>query len=221
MSAPVAVAELAARLLEVLPRFTAAEQRVCLALYQLLAEGDPVRPERLAAVVNQPLRDIVELLAQPHIASLVYRDDTHHLVGFGGLSVRQTPHMLRLDDRTLYTWCAWDSLFLPAVLRTRGEVVSRCPETEITVRLTVTPTSVEQVTPPDAVMSFRMPDTSAFEGDAHATMASFCHFVHFFAAPPAASAWTARHTNTVVVSIAAAFALGRELNATRWGISDP
>ena len=38
-------------------------------------------------------------------------------------------HRFEVAGRTLYTWCAWDSLFLPQILGQEAEVESTCPLT--------------------------------------------------------------------------------------------
>ncbi len=36
---------------------------------------------------------------------------------YWGLAIAETKHRLEVDGRALYTWCAWDSLFLPEILQ--------------------------------------------------------------------------------------------------------
>ncbi len=55
----------------------------------------------------------------------VERDQQGRVVGFSGLTLRPTAHSLRVGDRQLYAWCAWDTLFLPALLdETAGDPCS-------------------------------------------------------------------------------------------------
>ena len=49
------------------------------------------------------------------------------LVAIDGLSVRPTQHRMRLGDDPLFTWCAADSIGIPAALGEDGEVVTACP----------------------------------------------------------------------------------------------
>ncbi|WP_170302474.1 organomercurial lyase [Desulfosarcina widdelii] len=59
---------------------------------------------------------------------------------------RQT-HQFVINDHTLWTWCVWNSLFLPVLLKQTVIVASSCPAAgkEIAIRLTVTPKKVVQV----------------------------------------------------------------------------
>jgi alkylmercury lyase len=137
------------------------------------------------------------------------------VVGFWGLSVTEMPHRLRAEGRNLYTWCAWDTLFLPIALGEQVEVESICPTTGEPITLTVSPDGVSDVDPPGAVMSFLLPGEQSFSGD---VIRGFCHFVHFFASDDAARAWTAEHAGTFELSIEDGFELGRFWAARAFGV---
>ncbi len=198
-----------------LPDFTLAEQRLGLALYRLLARGQPVTATELATAIDQAPHGVNELLAGEGMRGMVYRNDDGNVIGFGGLAVAPMPHRFEVDGRTLYTWCAWDSLFIPEMLGRPARVTSRCPETGEAIRLTVTPDGVASVRPADAVVSFLVPE--ALEGDARKTIASFCHFLFFLASPAAGTAWVERHPGTFLLTLDQAFALGKEKNARQFG----
>lgn len=211
--APENLEELAAGVLEALPTLRPAEQRLALELYRLLAEGAPVRRERLAAALEVPIREVTMLLEGAPLASLVHYDDDRQVVGFGGLAVVPMLHRFRVDGRLLYTWCAWDSLFIPEMLGRAAAVESRCPATTRTLHLEVSPEGVRSVDPDGVVMSFLRPDADVFSGDTRQTIASFCHYIHYLASPEAAAGWTATHPGTFVLTLEQAFELGRRKNA--------
>jgi alkylmercury lyase len=184
------------------------ERRLQLALLRLLAEGRPVEPTRLVAKAGVPAADMVERLGR----RWGVRTDAGRVVGFQGLSVVETRHRLELDGRTLFTWCAWDTLFLPELLGGPAKVESSCPASGATMSMRVGPEGVSHVAPPAAVMSFVDPD-GCFGED---VIQSFCRFVNFFASRKAALPWTQTHPGTYVISIADGFEIGRRVNA-RWG----
>src|SRR2546426_4905504 len=126
------------------------------------------------------------------------------------------PHRFRIDGRTLYTWCAWDSLFIPVILHREAEVESLAPGSTARVRLRVAADRVKDVQPPSAVMSFLLPSAQTFQADALKAMASFCHYIFFFPNQDAAAAWTKSHPDTTVISVSDAFELGRRTVAARW-----
>lgn len=196
------LAALAGELLQALPPLEEKEQRVALALFRLLAEGEPVPLERIAESVGLPVERVDALLASwPG----VYRDSEGSVIGFWGLSLGETPHRVEIGGRTLYGWCAWDTLFLPVILGKEGRVESPCATTGETVSVTVGPGGIGDVLPDGAVLSFLRPN-GKFD---HDVILSFCHYVLFFRSEEAGREWTAAHPNTFLLSIAEGFELGR------------
>jgi alkylmercury lyase len=93
---------------------------------------------------------------------LVHADEQGHIIGFGGLAVAQMHHRFEVDGRTLWTWCAWDTLFIPEILGKPARVTSADPENGGLIRLLVSPYRIESAEPEDAVVSFLLPDTQDF-----------------------------------------------------------
>ncbi len=211
------VDHLASDLLARLPVITGEEQRLGVEIYRQLAEGRPVAPSRLAEALRVAAGDVAELLERPNLKPLTYVDQQGSIIGFGGLAVQEMPHRFIVDGRTLFTWCAWDSLFIPGILGRTAHVSSPSPESGTRIRLTVAPTGVEAVDPKSAVMSFLLPSAETFQSNALKAMASFCHFIFFFPNAAAAAAWTASHPDTSVISLAEAFELGRRMITARYG----
>ena len=191
----------------------AAAQRVQTALYRLVSEGAPVDLDRLAAAVGLGRDEVAEILeAIP--PSNFQRDEANRILGFRGLGQVPSRHRLTLADpmlagNKLYAWCAFDCLFLPALLGGAMEVASTCPVTQAEIRLTVTPTGVAQVRPESVVMSFVTPETASMRADLRGT---FCCHVNFFASQAAAEAWRADHEGAAIVSLDEGFELGRIRN---------
>ena len=186
--------ELAEQLVAARPTLDEQQQRIGLALYRLLAGGEPAATEQLAHRAGA---------AQPAVARFleeqpgVYRDEQGRVVGFWGLALAGMPHRIRVGDRELRAWCAWDTLFLPELLGAPVTVASTCPTSGEPVELVVAPDGVREVSPPGAVLSFLRRE-QPFDAE---TIKTFCHFVHFFASRSAAEEWTARHPGTFVLSI--------------------
>lgn len=200
---------LAAELAAATPRLDEDDQRVAVTLYRLLAQGQPVERQALASRAGLEAELVTRALARwPG----VYSDDEERIIGFVGLSIRPMAHRLIVEDRVLYAWCAWDTLFLPELLGQRVRVESQCPITHEPISLTVEGTHIGELRPPEAVLSF-IRRTEPFDADAIAT---FCHYVHFFASPTAAAAWTARHDGTFTVSLADGMEIARLTNRARY-----
>jgi alkylmercury lyase len=193
------------------------QQIVALGLYRELAKGVPVRRQQLASALDVPDREVNEVLESDALSCLTFHDDQEAIVGFGGLAVVEMAHKFIVNNQTLYTWCAWDSLFIPELLDTTAQVESTCPETKLPVRLRVAPDGVDMVEPLETVVSFLLPDELRIEQTAPETMKSFCHLVYFLASPDAGRTWTERHAGTFVLSLEDAFALAQMLNTHRFG----
>lgn len=207
---------LASDLLARLPTMTDEEKRLGLEIYRQLAQGEPVLRSGLAEALGVPSHTVDELLGHPNLKPLTYTDKEGQIIGFGGLAVREMPHRFKVDGRTLYTWCAWDSLFIPGILGLEAEVESPAPGSTARVRVSVAPDGVKRVQPRSAVMSFLLPSAQTFQADALKAMASFCHYIFFFPDREMAAAWTTSHPDTTVISLSDAFELGRQMVAARW-----
>lgn len=172
------------------------------ALLRLLARGNLVTDEQLAAAANRSRTDVATVLAGwPN----VHRDRRGAIVAFSGLSVRPTDHRFVVDGRELFTWCAWDTLFLPSLLDEPAEVRSTCPITGAPVRLRVEPGGVAEVEPADIAMSFPpIAQTSTSQ-----IVESFCCHVHFLAGHDAASRWANDHPGGRVLSLRDAYEVGQ------------
>src|SRR2546422_6561781 len=67
-------------------------------------------------------RDWSSDVCSSDLKAFVYPDDEGRVLGFGGLAAAPMHHRLEVDGRTLWTWCAWDSLFIPEILGKRARV---------------------------------------------------------------------------------------------------
>jgi len=201
---------LSQKLVDAFPDLSATEQRIAVGLYRLLAIGEPVSPEQVA----QPL-ELSSNLVREVLDSwpAVYLDDDNNVVGFWGLAIQEMPHRFTIDGQQLYTWCAWDSLFIPELLGKTAEVESACPISGETLSLTVSPTRVENFSPDGSVVSFLSPSTP-FDMD---LIASFCHYVLFFNSEESGNKWIANHENTFLLTLHDAYEVGRLTNRATFG----
>ncbi len=200
-----------------LPTFSQEDQGIALAIYRELARGQPLSVEQLAAALCMPAPRVREALARDSIRCFTYLDEEGRVAGFGGLATAPMHHRYEVNGRTLWTWCAWDSLFIPELLGEAARIESRDPETGDVVRLTVSPERVDLVQPADAVVSFLLPKPYDIDTTATNRMACFCHFVFFFASRDSGKRWTTRHPGTFFYSVEDAFALGKRLNQQHFG----
>lgn len=185
-------------------------QRIYVQTLRLLARGEPVSAAQIAQAAGVPTDQLeARLRSWPG----VFWDDQDRVVGFWGLAISplEPTHRIEVSGRSVYGWCAWDTLFITEILGTQTQVESSDPLTGETVRLTVTPEGVKAVRPEGAVVSFLLPD-GPFGAD---VVQRFCHFVHFFASQQSARRWTGDHPGTFLLSVDEAFELGRRTNRLR------
>ena len=185
--------------------FTAhAEQlRLWLPLWRLLAEGAPVSLEQLASLSHRPLDEI-----QAELPSLDVRLDREGNVLASGLSLLPTAHQFHLGEQALYTWCALDTLVFPALLGRTARVISSCPVTGKTIRLTVTPETIVDLSPANVVVSVHLPGE---ETNICNVQADICNDGHFFVSHDVASTWPSLHPKADLLSLEEAAELGRGL----------
>jgi alkylmercury lyase len=200
-----------------LPRFSLDEQLAAVVLYRELARGRAVDEVQLATALETSVTEVRALLERDAIKSFVYRDEQGRVAGFGGLALARMHYRFEVDGRRLSTWCAWDSLFIPEILRQPAHVMSTDPESGALVPLIVTPSRIESIAPDTAVVSFVRPEASAFATSAENVMAKFCHFVFFFVSRQSYEPWAGKHPGTFTFSLDEAFALARRLNARNFG----
>jgi alkylmercury lyase len=198
------LSEMAEAIRTAMPHMDATEQRIAIATYRLLAEGEPVTSEAVAQATNNPVGRVEEALnSWPG----VYRDDEGRVVGFWGLTIARLDPEYRflIEGKTSYAWCALDTLFIPALLGKTVTVDATDPVTGERVSLVVDGNGVRDLKPSGAVVSMVIPD-GPFDYD---VIQSFCHKVLFFASEGAGTRWTAEHAGTTLLSVQEAFELGR------------
>ena len=206
------VETIARNVADAFPDLSATEQRIAVGLYRLLAEGEPVSIDRVAQHLNVSTDLVREVL---HSWPAVYFDEENKVVGFWGLALQEMTHRFRVNGRQLYTWCAWDSLFIPELLGKTAEVQSTCPISGDAISLTVGPKRVENFSPGTAVVSFLSPSTS-FDMN---VIASFCHYVLFFSSEESGNKWIANHENTFLLTLHDAYEIGRLTNKATFGVA--
>ncbi|MEU0469991.1 organomercurial lyase MerB [Amycolatopsis sp. NPDC006131] len=171
-------------------------------LLRLLAEGEPVALDRLADAAGTSVDQVRQALAAEPDTEY---DADGRVVGLG-LTQNPTPHRVETNGRTLYGWCAMDTLMFPLILQRPVRVISTCPATRTAIRLTAEPERVTDLDPATAVVS----QVPAPEG-ACGVRASVCDQGHFFASAQAATDWQHQHPESVVLPVADGHRFGRRL----------
>ena len=197
---------------EIMPRLDGEQRRIALSIYRSIAKHGQAPLETLAKQTGLNIAAIGNVVST---WPAVYRDAKGDVVGFWGLTAQPvSKHMLHLGEQTRYAWCAWDCLFIPALLDRTVRVSSICPQTGESIELTVSPTAVESVRPQSAVLSLLVPDVESSSRD---VISTFCYFVYFFKDRAAGEQWTAAHPGTQIVTMDQGMELARAKNEWQYG----
>ena len=156
--------------------------------------------------------------AHEFLRNVTERDPDDAIVGTMGLTLNETGHRFNVKGNQLFTWCALDTLFLPALLDQPATIESEAPASKAKVRLIVGPEGVQSVDPSGAAVSIVMVDADSAEmSSVEAIWTAVCHHVFFFATRQEAETWAAGRANRdalEIVSVDEAFGLGRVLSST-------
>ncbi len=194
-----------------IPSLSPEEQHAAIVLLRELARGQPLSVTELARAWGTSAGEAAALLHDSPLSGWVYARDPGQVEGFWGLATSPMHHRFTVNGRTLWTWCAEDSLFLPQLLGETAEIESEDPESGELVRLRVSPDRVEAVHPSDVVVSMVRADTADLTS-ATRIIASACHFIFFFASRASGERWVAAHPQTMLLSLDEAFVLGKRQN---------
>lgn len=191
------------------------KQQISAKIYNLLSEGDPVSIEEIAKSLGMDKDHVKSIIDE--WAGIYYNDDGN-IIGYLGLAVEKMGHRFKLGEKTLYTWCAWDTLFIPQIIGKTANIESRDPLTKETISLTVTHDGgISAVEPTDAVISFMIPNTEEVRTD---VIKSFCHYVHFFESRNSAEEWISqsdKKDEILILSIEDAYTIALRRNEMQLG----
>ncbi len=127
----------------------------------------------------------------------------------GHIHLSPGPHQIYLDGRTFaLAGCALDTLVFPLLIGRPARVISSCPATGRSIRLTVTEQGILDLSSQAAVVSLRLPDETT---NACNTQETICAYGHFFVDREHASSWPDLHPEAVLLSVEDAAHLAREI----------
>jgi len=191
-------------------RMSQQEQQISMHIYHLMAQGKPLSAKLLASSPGLSLELVTRILDG---WDGIYYSDAGSIIGYWGLSLSKTKHRFEVDGHGLFTWCAWDALFIPEIIGKPAMVTSVCPVTGCPVQLTVSPDAIESAKPADAVISFIKPEAAKIQ---ESIVTNFCHYVHFFSSENAGQHWVSDNPGTFLLSLDEAFALGHRKNELQY-----
>jgi alkylmercury lyase len=165
---------------------------------RLLAEGEPVSAEMVAAKLGIPA-DIAQLVFEASRGKGEW-DEEGRLIG-SALTLVPTQHRFRIRDRDLYAWCAHDTILLPGLLGTVAEVESPDPLNGDQINLLIGPQGPETYSPRSAVITVLQA-----AGPATGPESAVCTNSMFFSTRESAEEWSRDRSGVAILRIEDAFA---------------
>ena len=124
---------------------------------ELTAEEKKIRNIAFFSILNE-IKDNIESLATKSCISLdkvkktvnglarrglMVLDKEGYIVGSHGLSLVKTEHLLYINGRKLFTWCAADAIGIPGALGLDAHIVSKCHQCNKVLEITVNKGKIE------------------------------------------------------------------------------
>jgi alkylmercury lyase len=185
------------------------EPAVALALYRLLAEGKPVSASHLAARTGRSPSEVGEWLRGARVEC----DERGEVVAYLGLSLRPTRHVMEIDERTLYAWCAGDVLYIHDLLGRPLRVRSTDPITGEAVSIALEDGRVREVGPSGVVLSMAQAGFPLGRD----VIPDVCGPINFFASEQSGRAFTERTAGIALLTLAEGLELMRLINRAVFG----
>lgn len=176
--------------------------RLVVRAWRMLADGNPIDAGQVQDLIEDLA--IAPETAQEFLQSVTERDGD--IVGVLGLSLNDHAHGFIVNGVSFSTWCAVDTLFLPAMLGQSADVKSVSPLSKKSIRLTVGPQGVQALEPASTVVSLPVVRSEEVDtGSPEGIWRTFCHRIFFFATREEAEQWAETMENIEIVSVHDAF----------------
>jgi alkylmercury lyase len=184
--------------------------RLLVQVLRTLAGGRPVTAPDVGRIADALGMDRDD--ARAFLWPVTERDAADRIIGVLGLSLGDHPHRFTVNGHGMATWCAEDTLFLPALLGQAATIESPSPLSRETVRLTVAPGGVKAVSPAEAVISIAIVDPDGADlATVEAIWRTFCRQIHFFASRGEAERWAAGRGDIAILTPDEGYRIGRLL----------
>ncbi len=194
------------------------QSRVLIEVWQSVAHGQPVSHEQVKEIASK--HQIHPKEAYSFLNMVSEYDEDGNILGVFGLTLKDYHHRFQLKgytmstakfhvNRLLSTWCAWDALFLPSLLKGTAVVRSTCPQTKSEIQLTISPDEVKEYEPATTVLSIVLPEAAPKKRTAGEIWMIFCKHVLFFSSIEALNIWfEEKEYDPIVLSVEEGYQLG-------------
>lgn len=189
------------------------QEELCLPILLQVSRGKPLPKATFATSLEISPDELDHRLSRLPDTEF---DREGQIVGWG-VTLEPTRHRFQVDGKSLYTWCAFDTVLFPPTLGQTAQVHSTCPVTGQSITFMATPAGVvKELTPASAMMSLIVP---AERRDC--VRSTFCEQSLFFRSVQAASGFLAAHPEAMILSIEEAALVGKLVATTRFTGKQP
>ncbi len=165
-------------LIDLLPQLNKDCRDLSQLLYFELVKGKAVTLQHLKSISGYSEARLITLLSQ--LNYLHYNDD-RAIVAYRGITLMPTQYRIEIDFFTektvVFTWCAFDSLFLADLLKQNLTIFAECPTCHQAIKLALANNKTFDSTKYPLYMSFILPSRDSYNQD---LVNSFCDNIHFF-----------------------------------------
>jgi alkylmercury lyase len=184
------------------------QNELCLPIVHQVARGKPLTKAALGASLQMSQDELEQRLV--HVPDTEF-DQQGNIVGWG-VTLLPTRHHFQIDGKSLFTWCAFDTVLFPPSLGKAARIQSTCPVTGQPVTFVATPSGrIKDLTPEGLVLSLIIP---AQRNDC--VRATFCEQSLFFQSEQAASSWLSTHPDALILSVEEAALVGKLVATARF-----
>ncbi len=184
------------------------QEDLCLPILHQVSRGRPLPKATLSTSLEISQDELEQRLTRLPDTEF---DREGNIVGWG-VTLVPTRHRFQMDGKSLYTWCAFDTVLFPPTLGETAQVQSTCPVTGQPIIFVATPDGVvKELTPVSAVLSLIIP---AERSDC--VRSTFCEQSLFFQSAQAASLWLSTHPGALILSIEEAALVGKLVASVRF-----
>jgi alkylmercury lyase len=195
---------------EIFTSLTKDKQELSLSIYRNLEKGKPVSLEDLISTTTLSEEMISDTLNEwPGL----YYNENQEIIGYWGLAIQKMPHMMEFSDKTLYGWCAWDSLFIPELLRKNATIRSTDYFTKEEIVIKIDRNGNLLSGSDEIYISMLSVDEEDIRDD---VVTTFCHFIYFFKSKSFGEAWVSKHKGTFLISLKEAVELSQTKNRLQY-----
>ena len=177
------------------------QEQVCRQILHALATvGHPLAPAYLATLMQISQDELHTHLARVPDTEF---DAQGHIVGWG-ITLLPTQHQFLLQERPLFTWCAFDTVLFPPLIQVEAQIQSVCEASGQTITFVATPEGVADLLPKTSVLSLILPTERC-----DCVRGTFCQRSLFFQSEGAALPWLALHPKALLLSLEEAAFVGQ------------